>query len=203
MDYFKGLNVDQVAGIDEAGRGPLAGPVVAAAVILSPDRPIEGLNDSKKLSEKRRDFLFDIIMEQAHAVGIGQCSHLEIDRLNILQATMVAMQRAYNELGCSAKKVFVDGNRTPQLPVESEAIIKGDQKLACISASSIIAKVTRDRQMLLFSKKYPEYHFNQHKGYGTKLHIECLYAYGPSPIHRRSFSPVRQAASSCVTDSVE
>ena len=203
MDYFNGLTFEQVAGIDEAGRGPLAGPVVAAAVILSTDRPITGLADSKKISEKKRELLFDQIMVNAHAVGVGQCSPAEIDELNILQATFVAMQRAYAQLAVQPQKVYVDGNALPQLPVTAEAVIKGDQKIACISAASIIAKVTRDRQMLTFHETYPEYHFAKHKGYGTKLHMECLRECGPSPIHRHSFAPVRQAAGSVLQDSLE
>jgi ribonuclease HII len=203
MDFMDGFLCDQVAGIDEAGRGPLAGPVVAAAVVLSPLRPIEGLKDSKKLSEKKREHLFDIIMAEAHAVGVGQCSSLEVDQYNILQATWLAMQRAYQQLNCKIRHVLVDGNATPNLPVSCEAVIKGDQKVACISAASIIAKVTRDRQMLEYANTYPQYIFEKHKGYGTKLHMERLSTYGPTPIHRMSFAPVRRAAGSGELNSVE
>ena len=200
MDYFNGLTFEQVAGIDEAGRGPLAGPVVAAAVVLSTVNPIEGLADSKKISEKKRERLFDMIMQNAHAVGVGQCSPQEIDQLNILQATLLAMQRAYEQLGVDVQKVYIDGISRPAIAADCETVIKGDQKIACISAASIIAKVTRDRQMLAYDKLYPEYQFAKHKGYGTKLHMDALAQSGPSAIHRYSFAPVRKAAGSLQQD---
>jgi ribonuclease HII len=194
MDYFEHFAFETVAGLDEAGRGPLAGPVVAAAVILPQPELFTGLTDSKKLSEKKRNQLFEQIMRGAVAVGVGMCSHREIDELNILKATFVAMQRAYADLGLAAECAYVDGNFVPEIPPPAIAVIKGDEKLECISAASVIAKVTRDRLMLDYAAQYPEYCFEKHKGYGTKLHMECLHKHGPSPIHRYSFSPVRKAA---------
>lgn len=176
-----------VCGIDEAGRGPLAGPVYAAAVILPAGLAIEGLNDSKKISEKKREALFDVICEKAVAYGIGFADEKEIDEINILQATFLAMRRAFEALGVSADYALVDGNRMPGLPVPGETVVKGDAKSPSIAAASILAKVSRDRVMLEYAKQYPEYQFEKHKGYGTKVHVEALKAYGPSPIHRQTF----------------
>lgn len=181
-----------VAGVDEVGRGPLAGPVVTAAVILDPERPIAGLADSKALSEKRREALFDEIMEKAKSWAIGRAEVEEIDELNILQATMLAMQRAVAGLEISPNHVLVDGNRCPDLPCSSEAIIKGDGSVPVISAASIIAKVTRDREMVVMDEQYPGYGLAGHKGYPTKAHMTALQELGVTPIHRRSFAPVRR-----------
>jgi ribonuclease HII len=182
-----------IVGIDEAGRGPLAGPVVAAAVILDPQRPIVGLQDSKLLSEKKREYLFTLIQEQALAWAVGEASVEEIDHLNILQASLLAMQRAVAALKITPTKALVDGNRCPDLPCQAEAIIEGDKKIPAISAASIIAKVTRDHEMRRLDKKFPHYGFAQHKGYGTRLHLAALAEHGPSRIHRLSFAPVALA----------
>ncbi len=182
-----------VAGVDEVGRGPLAGPVVTAAVILDPEKPISGLADSKVLSEKKREALFDEIREKAKAWAIGRAEVEEIDNINILQATMLAMQRAVAGLVLQPGHVLVDGNRCPALPCTSEAIIKGDGKIPAISAASIIAKVTRDREMVLLDAEYPGYGLAGHKGYPTKMHMAALQELGVTPIHRRSFAPVRRA----------
>ena len=188
-----------ICGVDEAGRGPLVGSVVAGAVVLDPSRPILGLKDSKKLSPTKREYLYAEIMQKAKAWGIGQASSIEIDELNILQATMVAMRRAVedlaNRLGEWPSKALIDGNRCPQLPITSEAIIQGDAKEPAISAASIIAKVTRDQQMQDLHLRHPQYGFNQHMGYPTKVHIQALRQYGPCVEHRRSFSPVRELIS--------
>lgn len=176
-----------IAGVDEAGRGPLAGPVIAGAVILDPAHPIEGLADSKKLSEKKREKLFDEIKRHALAWGVGRAEHHEIDDINILQASMLAMQRAVMNLTVAPTKVLVDGNRAPHFDCEAEAIIKGDQLEPCISAGSIIAKVTRDREMLTWHEQYPEYGFDRHKGYPTKAHYAALLEHGMTPIHRQTF----------------
>lgn len=176
-----------VCGIDEAGRGPLAGPVYAAAVILPPDCVIEGLNDSKKLTEARREKLFDVIVEKAVAYGIGSADEKEIDSLNILQATYLAMRRAVEALPVPCDYAMVDGNRMPPLPVPRETIVKGDAKSASIAAASILAKVSRDRVMMQYHEQYPAYGFNAHKGYGTRTHYAALEAYGPCPIHRLTF----------------
>ncbi len=178
------------AGVDEVGRGPLAGPVVTAAVILDPDKPIDGLADSKAISEKKREKLFDEIKEKALAWAVGRCEVEEIDELNILQATMVAMQRAVAGLTPQPGHALIDGNRCPKLPCSAEAIVKGDSKVAAISAASIIAKVTRDREMVEMDALYPGYGFAGHKGYPSKKHIEALQLLGVTPIHRRSFGPV-------------
>lgn len=177
-----------ICGVDEAGRGPLAGPVCAAAVILPPDLEIEGLNDSKKLSEKRREALYPVICEQALAYGIAFASEQEIDEINILQATFLAMRRAVEQLGQKPDLALVDGNREPDfgdIPVRT--IIKGDSRSANIAAASILAKVTRDRFMLEQDAVYPQYGFAVHKGYGTQKHYAALREFGPCPIHRRSF----------------
>ena len=179
-----------VAGVDEAGRGPLAGPVVAAAVILDDLNPIEGLADSKKLSAARREKLFDEIRAKALCFCIAQASVEEIDRLNILQATMLAMQRAVNGLRLKPSLVQVDGNRIPRLDMQAEAIVKGDAKVQAISAASILAKVHRDRWCQEFDLQYPEYGFAAHKGYGTAAHLQGLRGLGATPELRRSFAPV-------------
>ncbi|MFM1834819.1 MAG: hypothetical protein RJB52_1028 [Pseudomonadota bacterium] len=184
-----------ICGVDEAGRGPLVGSVVAGAVVLDPNQPIIGLRDSKKLSPARREQLYAEIMQKARAWGIGQASPGEIDTLNILQATMLAMRRAIEalseRLGEWPSKALIDGNRCPILPIASEAIIKGDAKEPAISAASIIAKVTRDQQMQALHTQYPQYGFNQHMGYPTEVHMQALKQYGPCEEHRRTFAPVR------------
>ena len=182
---------DIVCGVDEAGRGPLAGPVFAAAVILDPRRPIEGLRDSKKLSEARRDHLAPLIREHALAWAIAECSCEEIDSINILQATMLAMRRAVEALSTLPTVALIDGNRCPELTVRAHAIVEGDDKVNAISAASILAKTARDAALVRLHDLYPQYGFDQHKGYGTALHLERLRAHGPSPAHRRSFAPVR------------
>lgn len=179
-----------IAGVDEAGRGPLVGNVVAAAVILPEEHGIVGIKDSKKLTEKKREALFDLICAKAIAWHIASASPLEIDQLNILQATMLAMQRAVNGLMVKPDKVLIDGNRCPVLAYPSEAIVQGDSKFEQISAASILAKVYRDRQLFELDKLYPEYGFAQHKGYPTKQHIAALEKFGPLKEHRRSFNPV-------------
>lgn len=178
---------EYVCGVDEAGRGPLAGPVCAAAVILPKDTLIEGVNDSKKLSEKKRELLFDVIKEKALAYSVAWASVEEIEEINILNAAMLAMKRAVEGLQVKADFAIIDGNKTPLLSIPSKAIVKGDAKSMSIAAASILAKVSRDRLMLEYGEKYPEYKFEKHKGYGTKLHIEALKEYGVSPIHRPSF----------------
>ena len=181
-----------VAGVDEVGRGPLAGPVVTAAVILDPNNPVEGLMDSKVLSEKRREALEPIIKEMALAWSLGRCEVEEIDEFNILQATMIAMQRAVAGLSTQPDRVLVDGNRTPDFGIPAEAIVKGDQTVAAISAASILAKVSRDREMVALDNTYPGYGLAKHKGYPTKVHMTALTELGVTPIHRRSFGPVRK-----------
>ncbi len=176
-----------VCGVDEAGRGPLAGPVCAAAVILPQGLEIPGLNDSKKLSEKQRDRLYDLIVEKALSYGIAFGSVDEIEEHNILEATFIAMNRAINSLAVKPDFAIIDGNRNKGIEIPSRAIVKGDGRCASIAAASILAKVTRDRYMLKAAEDYPQYHFEKHKGYGTKLHYEALREFGPSPIHRPSF----------------
>lgn len=177
-----------VCGVDEAGRGPLAGPVCAACVVLPAGTVIEGVNDSKKLSEKKRDALYDVVKEQALDYGIAFASEKEIDEINILQATFLAMRRAVEGLTVVTPDIaLIDGNKTPGLSIAERSIIKGDAKSANIAAASILAKVTRDRYMLEMAEKYPEYQFQKHKGYGTKLHYEMIERYGISPIHRKTF----------------
>ena len=193
IDWFKyeneakadGYNI--VCGIDEAGRGPLAGPVFAAAVILPEDYEIEGVNDSKKLSEKKREKLFDEIIEHALAYSIKSCDNFTIDDINILAATMQTMKNAVDSLTIKPDIVFVDGNRLPELDIPAEYVIHGDAVSASIAAASILAKVSRDRFMYEMDKKYPEYDFAKHKGYGTKLHYEKLREFGPCEIHRLTF----------------
>jgi ribonuclease HII len=181
------------AGVDEAGRGPLAGSVVAAAVILDDANPIKGLADSKKLTALKRAKLYDEIRAKALCVGVGEASVDEIDRLNILQATMLAMQRAVANLRLKPSMVLVDGNRIPKLDMLAEAIVQGDAKVQAISAASIIAKVTRDRQCEALHEAYPQYGFDGHKGYGTAVHMAALKTHGATPAHRKSFAPVRMA----------
>lgn len=176
-----------VCGIDEAGRGPLAGPVVAAAVILAPGTEFPGVNDSKKLTEKKREALFDYIKENALAYGIGRASEQEIDEINILQATFLAMRRAVEALPVSADYALVDGNRIQGLDIPAECVIGGDGKVLSIAAASILAKVTRDREMRALAAQYPEYGFEKHKGYGTKAHYLAIAEHGICPIHRRTF----------------
>lgn len=194
-DLFAGLesNLSYVAGIDEAGRGPLAGPVYAAAVILDPARPIAGLNDSKKLTAMRRDQLAEQIRSDALAWCIASASVEEIDNLNILQATMLAMRRACAGLSLTPSQALIDGNRVPLgLVCPAQAIVKGDATVAAISAASILAKTARDADCLALHAVYPDYAFDQHKGYGTALHLARLASHGPCPAHRRSFAPVRR-----------
>jgi ribonuclease HII len=179
-----------ISGVDEAGRGPLAGPVIAAAVILDDQHPIQGLMDSKKLSEKRRDELYDDIINHSLAWAVGRASVEEIDEINILQASLLAMRRAVTNLSMAPDLALIDGNFCPKLNCKAQAIIRGDQTEPAISAASIIAKVTRDREMILLDKKYPGYGFAQHKGYGTAAHLNALESLGVCDIHRRSFAPV-------------
>ena len=176
-----------ICGVDEAGRGPLAGPVCAAAVILPENTVIDGVNDSKKLSEKKREALFDVICETARSYSIAYTSVEEIEELNILNATMLAMKRAVEGLDVKADYAMIDGNRTPDLEIESEYIIKGDAKSMSVACASILAKVSRDRLLYEYAKEYPQYGFEKHKGYGTKAHTEALKEYGPCPYHRMSF----------------
>ena len=184
----------KIAGVDEAGRGPLVGSVVAAAVILDPDNPIVGLNDSKKLTEKKREKLFIEIQEKALAWSIAEATHAEIDELNILQATFLAMRRAVESLNVQPEKVIVDGNQIPKgISIACEAIVGGDASHAEISAASILAKVTRDRQMQALDLIYPDFGFAKHKGYPTKAHFDAIAAHGVIDQHRRSYSPVKKA----------
>ncbi|WP_353426946.1 ribonuclease HII [Polynucleobacter sp. MWH-UH19D] len=194
------MSVLWVCGVDEAGRGPLVGAVVAGAVVLDPNNPIHGLKDSKKLTAAKRDVLYEQILENAKAWGVGEASPSEIDQINILQATMLAMRRAIEDLsmrlGAWPEKALIDGNRCPELPIAAEAIVKGDAKEPAISAASIIAKVTRDRQMLRLHELHPEYGFAQHMGYPTEAHFAALKRYGACSEHRRTFSPVRKVLDS-------
>jgi ribonuclease HII len=182
-----------VAGVDEVGRGPLCGAVVTAAVILDPRRPILGLNDSKKLTEAKRELLYEEICEKALAWCIARAEVDEIDRLNILHATMLAMKRAVEGLSITPRLALIDGNRCPQLDVPSAPVVQGDAKVPAIAAASILAKVSRDREMSAFELIYPGYGIGGHKGYPTPVHLEALARLGPTPIHRRSFAPVRAA----------
>ena len=183
-----------IAGVDEAGRGPLAGPVCAAAVVLDPEQPIAGLADSKKLSAKKREALEPVIKAKARAWAVAWGSVAEIDEINILQATLLAMRRAVEGLGVKPDLVLVDGNRAPHLNVPVETIVKGDAKVPAISAASILAKTARDRLMKEAAEKYPGYGFEVHAGYGTKRHLEAIAALGITPIHRRSFEPIKHKA---------
>ncbi len=181
-----------IAGVDEVGRGPLAGPVVSAAVILGPDHGIIGLTDSKKLSAKRREELALEIKERAVCWAIGRAEVEEIDRINILQASLLSMSRAVAELAQTPEKVLVDGNKIPELKVPAEAIVKGDLKVAEISAASIIAKVSRDHEMMALAKVYPQYGFDRHMGYPTQYHMNAIEAHGICDIHRRSYAPIQR-----------
>lgn len=183
--YAKGYT--QICGVDEAGRGPLAGPVCAAAVILPKGKLIEGVNDSKKLTEKKREALFEVIKAEAASYAIAFATVEEIEELNILNATMLAMKRAVESLPQQADYAMIDGNRLPDLSIDCETIVKGDAKSHSIACASILAKVSRDRLLYEYAKEYPQYHFDKHKGYGTKLHVEALRTYGPCPVHRMSF----------------
>lgn len=180
-----------LAGVDEVGRGPLAWDVVTAAVILNPENPVEGLNDSKKLTEKRREYLFEEIQLKAKSWCIARASVAEIDTLNILQASLLAMKRAVDGLSITPEYVLVDGNKLPKWNYASEAVVKGDSRVAAISAASILAKVTRDREMCALDSDYPGYGFAGHKGYPTKVHLEALDRLGVSPVHRVSYAPVK------------
>ncbi len=184
---YKAQGYKIICGIDEAGRGPLAGPVYAAAVILPPDCVIDGLNDSKKLTEKKRERLFDEIKEKALAYGIASADEKEIDEINILNATFLAMKRAVDSLSVKPDLALVDGNQKPHTGIEEVTVVKGDAKSMSIAAASVLAKVSRDRFMLETAKKYPQYEFERHKGYGTKLHYEKIAQYGVCEIHRRTF----------------
>ena len=192
MDYqyeinAKNMGYKAVCGVDEAGRGPLAGPVFAAAVILPENCEIEGLNDSKKLSEKKREALFDVIKEKAISWSVASVDEKTIDEINILQATYLAMKNAVEGLDMTADYALIDGNRMPPLEINGETVVKGDAKSMSIAAASILAKVSRDRFMLEIDKEYPQYQFAKHKGYGTKLHYEMLTEHGVSPCHRMTF----------------
>lgn len=184
---------DMIAGVDEAGRGPLAGPVLAAAVVLDPRAPIDGLRDSKQLSVAARERLASLIRERAYAWSLGRADAGDIDRINILQATLLAMTRAVAGLPTCPRRVLVDGLHCPRLPCSVQAVVGGDRRFASISAASILAKVTRDAEMVELDRRYPEYGFRRHKGYPTREHREALRQHGPCPFHRRSFAPVRAA----------
>ncbi|WP_373088846.1 ribonuclease HII [Zhongshania sp.] len=191
-DLFAEFDVPELtAGVDEVGRGPLCGDVVTAAVILDPARPVSGLNDSKKLTEKRREALFVEIQEKALSFCIARASVAEIDEINILQASLLAMHRAVAGLSVQPEYVLVDGNKVPKWPYKAEAVVKGDSRVPAIAAASILAKVTRDREMVAFDSVYPGYGMAGHKGYPTKVHMEALQRLGVTPIHRRSYAPVR------------
>jgi ribonuclease HII len=192
--FFCAYGGNLLAGVDEVGRGPLAGDVLAAAVILDPQRPIEGLADSKKLSEARREQLFVEICAHALSWSIARASVVEIDEINILQASLLAMHRAVQGLHVEPEHILVDGNKLPRWRYSSEAVVQGDDRVPAIAAASIIAKVTRDREMVALDAVYPGYGLAQHKGYPTKLHIEALQLLGATPIHRRSFGPVKLLA---------
>ena len=186
-DEIFNSGVSLLCGVDEAGRGPLAGPVCAAAVILPRDIDIPGLNDSKKLSEKQREALYDVIIRESLSYGIAFSTVEEIEQLNILQATFLAMNRAISQLSLKPELALIDGNRNTGIEMTSQCVVKGDSRCADIAAASILAKVTRDRYMYELAQEYPQYHFEKHKGYGTKLHYEAIREYGPSPMHRMSF----------------
>ncbi|ERB65382.1 ribonuclease HII [Vibrio coralliilyticus OCN008] len=191
FEYPQGYHL--IAGVDEVGRGPLVGDVVTAAVILDPNNPIKGLNDSKKLTEKKRLALLPEIKEKALAWSVGRCSPEEIDQLNILQATMVAMQRAIEGLEVAPDFALIDGNRVPLLNMDAQAVVKGDMRVAEISAASIIAKVVRDQEMEELDKLHPQFGFAKHKGYPTKAHFEAIEQHGVIDQHRKSFKPVKKA----------
>ena len=191
-----------IAGVDEVGRGPLFGPVVAAAVVLDPAQPIADLNDSKKLTEKKREALYEQIMAQALAVGIGRAEVAEIDRINILQASFVAMQRAVQALPIAPHEVLVDGNKAPEFACPARAIVGGDALEPAISAASIIAKVTRDREIVTLAAQWPDYGLAKHKGYPTVQHLAAIREHGITPLHRRSFAPVKKLLAQAATDDV-
>lgn len=201
LDLFAPEQFSRIAGVDEVGRGCLAGPVVAAAVILDPNRPIKGLRDSKKLSAKKRDELAEEIKEKALAWSVAAMGSEVIDKINILQATLEAMKAAVEKLPVEPDFVQVDGNKLPKWKWLSEAVVKGDDKVEWISAASIIAKTTRDAYMCKMAELYPQYGFEHHVGYGTAEHIKALKAYGPTPIHRKTFAPVREVIDGLSTDS--
>lgn len=201
LDLFAPEQFSRIAGVDEVGRGCLAGPVVAAAVILDPNRPIKGLRDSKKLSAKKRDELAQEIKEKALAWSVAAMGPEVIDKINILQATLEAMKAAVEKLPVEPDFVQVDGNKLPKWKLLSEAVVKGDDKVEWISAASIIAKTTRDGYMCKIAELYPQYGFEHHVGYGTAEHIKALKAYGPTPIHRKTFAPVREVIDGLSTDS--
>ena len=193
------IHVSGAIGTDEAGRGPLAGPVVAAAVLLPAGFDVKGINDSKKLDHHRREELFVRIMEGG-IVAVERAEPDEIDRLNILWASMAAMERALWAIANQGNYIYVDGNRLPkQMPLDGQAVVKGDGKYACIAAASIVAKVTRDRLMVAYAAEYPEYGFERHFGYPTPEHLEAVRKFGPCPIHRRSFAPIRDYEQPCLT----
>lgn len=200
LDLFAPEQFSRIAGVDEVGRGCLAGPVVAAAVILDPNRPIKGLRDSKKLSAKKRDELAQEIKEKARAWSVAAMGPEVIDKINILQATLEAMKAAVEKLPVEPDFVQVDGNKLPKWKWLSEAVVKGDDKVEWISAASIIAKTTRDAYMCKMAELYPQYGFEHHVGYGTAEHIKALKAYGPTPIHRKTFAPVREVIDGLSTD---
>lgn len=200
LDLFAPEQFSRIAGVDEVGRGCLAGPVVAAAVILDPNRPIKGLRDSKKLSAKKRDELAQEIKEKALAWSVAAMGPEVIDKINILQATLEAMKSAVEKLPVEPDFVQVDGNKLPKWKWLSEAVVKGDDKVEWISAASIIAKTTRDAYMCKMAELYPQYGFEHHVGYGTAEHIKVLKAYGPTPIHRKTFAPVREVIDGLSTD---
>ncbi|MDM8225244.1 ribonuclease HII [Parasutterella secunda] len=200
LDLFAPEQFSRIAGVDEVGRGCLAGPVVAAAVILDPNRPIKGLRDSKKLSAKKRDELAEEIKEKALAWSVAAMGPEVIDKINILQATLQAMKAAVEKLPVEPDFVQVDGNKLPKWKWLSEAVVKGDDKVEWISAASIIAKTTRDGYMCKIAELYPQYGFEHHVGYGTAEHIKALKAYGPTPIHRKTFAPVREVIDGLSTD---
>lgn len=192
-----------IAGVDEAGRGPLAGPVVAAAVVLPEDFDVAGIHDSKAMTAKSRDKAFDKIMAGSDAVGVGIVGQEIIDEINILKATHRAMRAALSDIKVPIDYILVDGLPVPDLPAPSQAIVKGDAKSVSISAASIVAKVTRDRIMIEYDKKYPQYGFASHKGYGSRAHMEALKKYGPCPCHRRSFAPVAERIAQCCLPGLE
>jgi ribonuclease HII len=192
MELFDNIDGVVMAGVDEVGRGPLAGPVIAAAVILDPENPIKGLMDSKKISEKKRNILAIEIREKALTWAIGRAEHDEIDSINILQASLLAMKRAVESLSIKPELVMVDGLHCPDIIYKVKAVIKGDSKIPAISAASIIAKVARDNEMIALDSKFPGYGFSRHKGYPTKMHVTALKKLGVSSIHRKSFAPVKQ-----------
>lgn len=200
LDLFAPEQFSRIAGVDEVGRGCLAGPVVAAAVILDPNRPIKGLRDSKKLSAKKRDELAEEIKEKALAWSVAAMGPEVIDKINILQATLEAMKAAVEKLPVEPDFVQVDGNKLPKWKWLSEAVVKGDDKVEWISAASIIAKTTRDAYMCKIAELYPQYGFEHHVGYGTAEHMKALKAYGPTPIHRKTFAPVREVIDGLSTD---